>query len=138
MLWHYVASKSGFHDSLPVKRCIYLFLSEKTDIKNNRFLRFGMQVVLMIFLLRVGWGRKIKFKLSAYDFFSHFIWRSIKISSDDNFIQISLDFLSQKYNVVSFEQECHPDFKNGSLLVKCCLFRCDVLKNLLLVLYEAV
>lgn len=28
--------------------------------------------------------------------------------------------------------------KNGSLFMKCCLFRCDVLKNLLLVLYEAV
>lgn len=64
MLWHCVSSKPGLHDSLPVKRCIYLFLSEKTDIKNNHHLHFGVQVVLMIFEIETG--KKIEFKFSAH------------------------------------------------------------------------
>lgn len=66
----------------------------------------------------------------------------LKISSGDKVVYkepgFSIRNIRQKYNVISFEWGSHPDLKNGSLLVKCCLFRCDVLKNLLLVLYEAV
>ncbi len=97
-------------------------------------------MVLTNFFLKAGWGRKLRLSSLVMIFFS--ILLGLKISSDGTSVYkepvFSIPKVGRKNKVVSFKWGSHPDLKNGSLLVKCCLFRCDFLKHVLLVLYEAV
>ena len=85
-------------------------------------------------------GEEMKFKFPAHDFISHTIWPDIKndkvILKEPGFSLSKVRHNASTCYVIWMEVSSR--LKNGSLLVKCCLFRCDVLENLLLVLYEAV